>query len=217
MALIQSVENASPGFVNSLSIEVSISDQRQVKELVEDFEEFFRLFENRSREYGDHAFVLGSRGQFADMNRKMGKFKTAVWDGDHEALTSEGIHEVIMDMIGHCFLTLQCLRREGVGQKAIRGSSVNLGRGVTGHLEMNENGFNHVYADGSRRPVFGGDVEVTDGSGPDAQTETDKPLDPRTPAQRLAEAEEELRSAQSAVRAANYAQRQESAKRKGRN
>lgn len=89
-------------------------DPDQVHDAAEDLLKFFGLFAERSREYGDHAFVLGSAGQYADMSRKFGKIKTAMWDKKPEQLTSETIEEVLMDMIGHCLLSIQCLRREGV-------------------------------------------------------------------------------------------------------
>jgi len=97
-----------------VELRASSSDPDQVHEAAEDLGRFFRLFAERSREYGDHAFVLGSAGQYADMSRKFGKVKTAMWDKKPEQLTSENIEEVLMDLIGHCLLSLQCLRREGV-------------------------------------------------------------------------------------------------------
>ena len=89
-------------------------DPEQVIALIEqDLPEFLELFISKSREYGDdNKFVLGSRGQFADMWRKFGKLKTGMWDGKESQLTSEGVDEILLDLIGHCFLTLQCRRAE---------------------------------------------------------------------------------------------------------
>lgn len=85
----------------------------QVQQVTEDFREFIQLFDQKSREYGsENAFVLGSAGQFADIWRKIGKLKTALWDKKPEQLTSEGTEEIIHDLMGHLFLTLQCLRKE---------------------------------------------------------------------------------------------------------
>lgn len=85
----------------------------QVKMVTEDFREFLKKFDQKNREYGgENAFVLGSAGQFADIWRKIGKLKTALWDKKPEQLTSEGTEEIIQDLIGHLFLTLQCLRRD---------------------------------------------------------------------------------------------------------
>lgn len=64
-------------------------------------------FTEKSLDYGDAVNVLGARGQFADMHRKMGKLKRAMWDGEN--LTGEQPVEIVEDMIGHCFLTLYFL------------------------------------------------------------------------------------------------------------
>lgn len=68
------------------------------------------LFAQKNAEYGDNAHVLGTKGQFADIWRKIGKLKTALWDDQPERLTSESAEEVILDLIGHLFLTLNLLR-----------------------------------------------------------------------------------------------------------
>ncbi len=88
---------------------------QQVIDAIDDFATFKDLFEVRSREYGNGSFFfLGSKGQFSDIYRKIIKLKTALWDGRPEQLTSEGTEEVIYDLIGHLFLTLQCMRKEGI-------------------------------------------------------------------------------------------------------
>lgn len=102
-------------------------DPSQVQELIEqDLPRFLELFISRSREYGDdNKFVLGSRGQFADMWRKFGKLKTGIWEGNETQLTSESVDEILMDLLGHCFLTLQCRRKEGLAAEgAFRGEDV---------------------------------------------------------------------------------------------
>src|SRR3546814_15738351 len=70
--------------------------------------EWLRLFSEKNREYGDNAKVLGLKGQFSDMWRKLGKLKSALWD-DKE-LKFEGADEIMMDPLGHLFLTLQMMR-----------------------------------------------------------------------------------------------------------
>jgi hypothetical protein len=70
------------------------------------------LFQMKSREYGDAAFELGARAQFVDMNRKMVKLRQAIWEGREDALTTESVEEILLDLIGHCFLTLEMRRRE---------------------------------------------------------------------------------------------------------
>jgi len=70
--------------------------------------EWLRLFASKNADYGDGAKVLGVRGQYADINRKMLKLKRSLWDGDK--LQFEDSDEVIMDLIGHLFLTLHMIR-----------------------------------------------------------------------------------------------------------
>lgn len=101
---------------NTIRVDVTFphDTSHQVKMVTEDFREFIQLFDEKNREYGsENAFVLGSAGQFADIWRKIGKLKTALWDRKPEQLTSEGTEEIVQDLIGHLFLTLQCLRKEG--------------------------------------------------------------------------------------------------------
>lgn len=56
--------------------------------------------------------ILGERGQFADIWRKVWKLKKALWDG--EKLTGEQPEEILEDLISHCFLTLDLLRNKPV-------------------------------------------------------------------------------------------------------
>jgi hypothetical protein len=87
----------------------------QVQEMLgEDFPAFAKLFLTRSLEYGDAAFDLGPRGQFSDMYRKMIKLKIGMWEGREEQLTSETVDEILLDLIGHCFLSLQMRRKAGI-------------------------------------------------------------------------------------------------------
>ena len=84
---------------------------------------FLTLFIQKNSEYGENAQVLGPAGQFADMWRKMGKLKTALWDGHEEKLVSEGVDEILRDLIGHCFLTLQQRTPVGTGEVDIEDQS----------------------------------------------------------------------------------------------
>lgn len=54
--------------------------------------------------------ILGAKGQFADIWRKIWKLKKALWDG--QKLEGEQAEEILQDLIGHCFLTLDLLRQE---------------------------------------------------------------------------------------------------------
>lgn len=75
------------------------------------------LFAYKNAEYGGGAaFDLGERGQFSDMYRKMIKLKRAMWDEDESVLNTEGVDEILMDLIGHCFLTLEMRKRARSGE-----------------------------------------------------------------------------------------------------
>ena len=77
--------------------------------VIPDTTEFFK---SKTKDYeGGPAFqLLGSRGQFADINRKFWKLYQNIWEG--KPLEGEQAEEIIKDMIGHLWLTLQCLRDE---------------------------------------------------------------------------------------------------------
>lgn len=71
-------------------------------------------FELNSRDYNSNAVVtfephtvLGLRGQFADIWRKIWKLKKAFWDD--ERLEGEQPLEIIDDLISHLFLTRDLL------------------------------------------------------------------------------------------------------------
>lgn len=68
------------------------------------------LFSSKHGDYGDGATYLGTAGQFADIYRKVTKLKRSLWDG--EALNGEQPREVLLDLIGHCFLTIDMIDRE---------------------------------------------------------------------------------------------------------
>lgn len=72
--------------------------------------DMLELFIKKNSEYGagdpTSGTVLGERGQFADIWRKIGKLKTGLWDGKEEQLTTESVDEILRDLIGHCFLAL---------------------------------------------------------------------------------------------------------------
>lgn len=79
-------------------------------------------FERNSRDYNSNSVVtfephtvLGLRGQFADIWRKIWKLKKAFWDD--ETLEGEQPLEIIDDLISHLFLTRDLLLMQ---QKAAR-------------------------------------------------------------------------------------------------
>ena len=66
--------------------------------------EWWSQFKAKNKEYVTHDDDLGMRGQYADIHRKMKKLRNALWDG--KPLTHEQPREVVLDLIGHLFLTL---------------------------------------------------------------------------------------------------------------
>lgn len=80
--------------------------------------EFWTLFSAKHAEYSqldgfEPHRVLGEQGQFAEIFRKVFKLKRAMWDG--QELVTEGKREVLLDLIGHCFLALELIDREAKG------------------------------------------------------------------------------------------------------
>lgn len=106
-------QNESP---NAMRVTVNVwpDDTRELREIItEHFPAWAELFASKNSEYGSgSAFELGQRGQFSDIYRKIIKLKRAMWDEDESVLTTESVDEIIMDMIGHCFLTLEMRKRE---------------------------------------------------------------------------------------------------------
>lgn len=67
------------------------------------------LFRSKARDYSERsgiftADLLGARGQFAEIWRKIPKLKKGMWDG--ETLENESVEEILQDIIGHCILAL---------------------------------------------------------------------------------------------------------------
>lgn len=80
-------------------------------------EEWLQLFRRKNSEYQtgsletDSELDTGLIGQYSDMYRKMKKLRRPLLFGDFGALSTEQADEIIMDMIGHMFLTLDMLRQ----------------------------------------------------------------------------------------------------------
>jgi hypothetical protein len=98
-----------------VEIDLEKTDGARLREIVlDELPIFLELFARKNREYGDgNSDVLGPKGQFSDIWRKIAKLKTGMWDGREDQLTSEGVDEILRDLIGHCFLALS-QRRRGV-------------------------------------------------------------------------------------------------------
>jgi hypothetical protein len=78
--------------------------------------EWEAMFRRKQRDYGGDANRLGVKGAFVDIHRKEGKLKRAIWDG--QKLEGEQPREILMDLIGHCFLTITALDQED-GQQTV--------------------------------------------------------------------------------------------------
>jgi hypothetical protein len=63
-----------------------------------------------AQQYGDTFESLGPAGQFADIWRKVGPLKRALWDG--EELPNESPTQICYDLIGHALLTIYLLGRK---------------------------------------------------------------------------------------------------------
>lgn len=70
------------------------------------------LFLQKNKGYGDTAYFLGAKGQYSDIYRKVGKLKHTLWDGHPIPEGSESNEEMLMDLIGHCLLTIDFIRTE---------------------------------------------------------------------------------------------------------
>lgn len=79
--------------------------------------EWADMFMLKNLSYGSDANRLGVKGAFVDIHRKEGKLKRAIWDG--QKLEGEQPREILMDMIGHCFLTITAMDREALGEEDI--------------------------------------------------------------------------------------------------
>lgn len=64
------------------------------------------------------AEVLGLKGQFAEIWRKVWKLKNALWDG--RELRREGPEEILSDLMAHCALAIAMLRRDNSVSATIR-------------------------------------------------------------------------------------------------
>lgn len=70
-------------------------------------------------EYGPGAAdETGLAGQWGDLHRKVKKLKRFMWEGDAAHLTRETPEEILIDLIGHCFLALEMLGRGSTGGRS---------------------------------------------------------------------------------------------------
>ena len=112
MAQVRIEERSGPHTATDVVIVVQPSDSDQLREiLLRQLPQMLELFIKKNSEYGSgeqsSGTALGSRGQYADIWRKIGKLKIGLWDDNEEQLTTESVDEILRDLIGHCFLALQ--------------------------------------------------------------------------------------------------------------
>lgn len=70
------------------------------------------LFRSKARDYSERsgiftADLLGAKGQFAEIWRKIPKLKKGMWDEEH--LENETVEEILYDILGHVLLALDHL------------------------------------------------------------------------------------------------------------
>lgn len=70
----------------------------------------------KNADYGDqHRTGLGPKGEYVGLHRKMAKLERSLWDG--KPMNHEGPEEMILDIIGACFLILDLFRQEAIHSK----------------------------------------------------------------------------------------------------
>lgn len=73
-------------------------------------QEWATQFAESNVHYGDDAHGdLGPAAQFVDINRKVRVLRRAFWEG--KPTTRESPRQVLLDLIGHCFLAVELLDR----------------------------------------------------------------------------------------------------------
>jgi hypothetical protein len=68
-------------------------------------------FALRNAEYGEGSNVLGVKGQYADLNRKMLKLHRYIWEGRPVPDGAEGIDTIAYELIGHLLLLIDSLEQ----------------------------------------------------------------------------------------------------------
>jgi hypothetical protein len=73
------------------------------------YSEWERQFIAKNVDYKNNANRLGLSGAYVDVDRKVAKLKRALWYG--QKLNGEQPREILMDLIGHCFLIIAAIDR----------------------------------------------------------------------------------------------------------
>lgn len=87
----------------------------QQKRVMELTDQWFGEFLKKNADYSHQTFstgdILGAKGQYAELVRKVFKLQGPLWEG--KTMNFEQPEEIIRDLIGHCFLALVYLEKEG--------------------------------------------------------------------------------------------------------
>lgn len=81
-------------------------------------QEWIDHFMQKQQDYGDTADDLGVPGQYAELHRKLGKLRRSMWEGI--PMRGEQPDEILLDLIGHCFLAIRTYRADNYGRKLTR-------------------------------------------------------------------------------------------------
>ena len=91
--------------------EQEISDLDYIKQFTMD--EWLRQFQMKNKDYSSDNWSLGPKAIFVDIWRKVNKLKRGLWDG--KPLIYEQPRELLMDIIGHCFLAIAKMDKDNGG------------------------------------------------------------------------------------------------------
>lgn len=91
--------------------------QGDAKKIIDELvPEWGHMFVRKNAGYGEMHQDLGVKAQYVDMHRKVRKLKRALWD--LQDIGDESPREVLMDLIGHCFLTIALIDAEEEKKRA---------------------------------------------------------------------------------------------------
>lgn len=94
--------------------QIKLTGDSPVDELIQRYlPDMIELFRSKARDYESEgtfaADMLGSRGQFAELWRKIGKLKRCMWDG--KPMAHEQPAEILADLFGHIMLATDYVTR----------------------------------------------------------------------------------------------------------
>lgn len=110
----QDLEEVEPHWYNKILLNV---DPREIRTKSADFivnsilPQVLEHFLSKNADYGDqHRTGLGFRAEFVGLHRKFAKLKSYFWD--QQEMNHESGKEMLMDLIGACFLMLDLIAQE---------------------------------------------------------------------------------------------------------